>query len=159
MTMASNGRSLIGLWFDEQKYFADTINQTMAREELLPIFKQTDLWLDIYFKGHNPDFTPPIEMRTTPFRRAVWQIMLKIPFGKTMSYGEIAAQIAQQKGISKMSAQAIGGAVKHNAISLIIPCHRVIGSNGNLIGYAGGLDKKLKLLELEKVVSPINPRI
>ena len=150
MTMASDGTSLIGLWFDGQKYFADTIEKNTPQKDL-PLFKQTDKWLDIYFSGKSPEFTPPLTMHTTPFRKCVWEIMLTIPFGRTMTYGEIADKIAKQKGIEKMSAQAIGGAVGHNSISLIIPCHRVVGSNGNLTGYAGGLDKKIKLLEIERI--------
>ena len=150
MTMTSDGTSLIGLWFDGQKYFADTIEKSTPQKDL-PIFKQTDKWLDIYFSAKSPEFTPPLTMHTTPFRKCVWEIMLTIPFGRTMTYGEIADKIAKQKGIEKMSAQAIGGAVGHNSISLIIPCHRVVGSNGNLTGYAGGLDKKIKLLEIERM--------
>ncbi len=149
ITLASDGEAIVGLWFDGQKYFADIITQNTP-EKMLPIFKQTDKWLDIYFSGKAPDFTPSLVMKTTPFRKAVWEIMLSIPFGKTMTYGEIAAKIAKQKGLKQMSAQAIGGAVSHNSISLIIPCHRVIGTRGNLTGYAGGIDRKIKLLELEK---------
>ena len=148
ITTASDGTALTGLWFDGQKYFADSLD-TGYEEKDLPIFKQTDRWLDIYFSGKAPDFTPPLHMKTTNFRKAVWEIMLTIPFGKTMTYGEIADKIAKQKGISRMSAQAVGGAVGHNSISLIIPCHRVVGTNGSLTGYAGGIDKKIKLLEME----------
>ena len=108
----------------------------------LPIFDEICRWLDIYFSGKEPDFTPPLSMRTTPFRKAVWEIMLTIPYGQTMTYGEIAGIIAEQRGIDRMSAQAVGGAVGHNSISLIIPCHRVIGTDGSLTGYAGGIDKK-----------------
>ena len=150
ITMASDGDALIGLWLDGQKYFADT-RTPKPQEKDLPIFKLTDQWLDIYFSGKAPDFTPKIKMKTTPFRKMVWEIMLKIPFGQTMTYGQIATQIARQKGLKQMSAQAVGGAVGHNSISLIIPCHRVIGSKGQLTGYAGGLDKKTKLLQLEKI--------
>lgn len=153
ITMASDGRALVGLWFDGQKYFADTLNCAVPMTEAdLPIFKLTDEWLDIYFSGKAPDFTPPLEMRTTPFRKAVWEIMLTIPFGQTMTYGQIAVQIARQRGLVKMSAQAVGGAVGHNSISLIIPCHRVLGAHGALTGYAGGLDKKHHLLTLEGVM-------
>ena len=95
-------------------------------------------------------FTPPLSMKTTEFRKKVWKILLTIPYGKTMTYGEIAEKIAMDSGKAKMSAQAVGGAVGHNSISLIIPCHRVIGTNGSLTGYAGGIEKKKKLLELEK---------
>ena len=147
--MASDGNALIGLWFDEQKYFADTLGKEYEEKEL-PIFEQTKEWLDVYFAGKAPDFTPPLRMKTTEFRRAVWEIMLTIPFGKTMTYGEIAEKIAKQKGLSHMSAQAVGGAVGHNSISLIIPCHRVVGTNGSLTGYAGGIDKKVQLLTMEK---------
>lgn len=150
ITLASDGEALTGLWFDGQIYFADTMSEDSKKEEL-PIFVQTCHWLDSYFSGKEPDFTPRLKMNTTPFRKAVWEILLTIPFGKTMTYGEIAKLIAQNRGISHMSAQAVGGAVGHNSIALIIPCHRVVGSKGNLTGYAGGLDKKVKLLRLEGV--------
>lgn len=146
--LASDGESLTGLWFDEQKYFANCLADE-HEEKMLPIFEMTDRWLDIYFSGKAPNFTPPLNLKTTEFRKAVWEIMLSIPFGQTMTYGEIANRIARQKGIAQMSAQAVGGAVGHNSISLIIPCHRVIGTNGSLTGYAGGINKKVKLLEME----------
>lgn len=149
ITEASDGRFLIGLWFDGQKYFADTLDSDYE-EKRLPVFEQTDRWLDIYFSGRKPDFTPPLSMKTTAFRKAVWKILLTIPYGKTITYGEIADKIAKQKNIARMSAQAVGGAVGHNPISLIIPCHRVVGTNGSLTGYAGGIDKKVKLLTLEQ---------
>ena len=149
ITLASDGEALIGLWFDKQKYFADALDEKHEEKEL-QIFGQTKRWLDIYFSGKEPDFTPPLRMKTTLFRRAVWEIMLTIPYGQTMTYGEIAKKIAEQKGIKQMSTQAVGGAVGHNSISLIIPCHRVVGAKGSLTGYAGGIDKKIKLLTLEK---------
>ena len=149
ITLSSNGTELTGLWFDGQKYFGDTLPK-QYEEKSLPIFEQSARWLNIYFSGEAPDFTPPLSMQTTPFRKAVWEVMLTIPFGKTMTYGEIAKRIAQQRGLSKMSAQAVGGAVGHNSISLIIPCHRVVGTNGSLTGYAGGIEKKVQLLTLEK---------
>lgn len=148
ITAASDGSALTGLWFDGQRYFADTLSDKYE-EKNLPVFEQTDRWLDIYFSGKAPDFTPPLLIKTTEFRRAVWEILMTIPFGQTMTYGEISEKISSQRGIAKMSAQAVGGAVGHNSISLIIPCHRVVGKNGSLTGYAGGIDKKLKLLELE----------
>ena len=151
ITLASDGEALTGLWFDGQIYFADTMSDDSKKEEL-PIFVQTCHWLDIYFTGREPDFTPRLKMNATPFRKAVWEILLTIPFGKTMTYGDIAKLIAQNRGVSQMSAQAIGGAVGHNSIALIIPCHRVVGFKGNLTGYAGGLDKKVKLLRLEGVL-------
>ncbi len=150
ITIASDGKAITGLWFDGQKYFADTLDKDFEEKEL-PVFEQTDQWLNIYFSGNAPGFTPPLKMKTTPFRKVVWEIMLTIPFGQTMTYGMIADRIAKQKGLSRMSAQAVGGAVGHNAISLIIPCHRVVGANGSLTGYAGGLDRKVKLLSLERV--------
>ena len=150
ITLASNGESLSGLWFDGQKYFADTL--TAEHEERdLPIFRRTIRWLDLYFSGIAPDFTPPLELNTSPFRAAVWEILLQIPYGQVMTYGEIARAIAIKRGLGSMSAQAVGGAVGHNSISLIIPCHRVVGSNCSLTGYEGGIDKKNSLLTLEKV--------
>ncbi len=149
ITIASDGECLIGLWFDEQKYFVDAIKNENTEEKSLPIFDETIKWLDIYFSGKVPDFTPPLNMRTSSFRKEVWEIMLTIPYGKTMTYGEIAQTIAKRRGLKRMSAQAVGGAVGHNSISLIIPCHRVVGTNGSLTGYAGGIDKKVALLKME----------
>lgn len=149
ITLASNGTELTGLWFDGQKYFGATIPKEHI-EKNLPIFDQSTDWLDLYFSGKKPDFTPPLSMETTPFRQLVWKIMLTIPYGETMTYGEIADKIAKQKGLPKMSAQAVGDAAGHNCITLIIPCHRVVGTNGSLTGYAGGIDKKIQLLKLEK---------
>ena len=148
ITMASDGEQLTGLWFDGQKYYADTLDEE-HEERSLAVFEQTERWLDIYFSGEEPDFTPSLLMKTTDFRKAVWEILLAIPYGQTLTYGEIADRIAKQKGIGKMSARAVGGAVGHNSISLIIPCHRVVGTNGSLRGYAGGINRKIKLLEME----------
>ena len=151
ITLAGNGESLTGLWFDGQKFFPHKLISESIESEL-PIFTQTCNWLDIYFSGKIPDFTPSISLNTTPFRKAVYDILLTIPYGQTMTYGEIANIIAEQKGIERMSAQAVGGAVGHNPISIIVPCHRVIGTDGSLTGYAGGLDRKIKLLKLEKAL-------
>ena len=148
ITLGSDGEALTGLWFDGQKYFGDTLGGVYETKDL-PVFAKAKEWLDIYFSGRDPGFTPPLVMLTTPFRKAVWEIMLTIPFGQTMTYGQIAEIIAKQRGLTHMSAQAVGGAVGHNSISLIIPCHRVVGKNGSLTGYAGGIDKKIRLLELE----------
>ena len=150
ITLASDGKALTGLWFDGQKYYADTLDP-QHKEKCLPVFDEAVRWLDIYFSGREPGFMPKLRMKGTEFRKAVWKVLLTIPFGKTMTYGEIVAVIAKQKGVSHMSARAVGGAVGHNAISLIIPCHRVVGAKGSLTGYAAGIDKKMKLLELEKV--------
>ena len=148
ITMASDGDALIGLWFDGQKYFADVLDDEYE-ERKLPIFEETDRWLDTYFDGKEPEHTPPIRMKTSEFRKAVWEIMLTIPYGKTMTYGEIAKRIAKERGLVTMSAQTVGGAVGNNAISIIIPCHRVIGADGSLTGYAGGIARKRALLKLE----------
>lgn len=150
ITLASDGDALTGLWFDGQKYFADSLD-TEHESADLPIFEETKRWLDIYFSGREPDFTPALNMKTTPFRKAVWEVMLSIPYGRTMTYGRIAAELARRRGLESMSSQAVGGAVGHNSISLIIPCHRVVGTNGSLTGYAGGLDRKIALLELEGI--------
>lgn len=140
------------MWFNDQKYFADSL-ETHHQEKELSVFNETKKWLDIYFKGGIPDFTPKIYMRCSEFRKAVWNVMLKIPYGKTMTYGQIADIIAKEHGLKKMSAQAVGGAVGYNSISLIIPCHRVVGTSGSLTGYAGGINKKIQLLKLEKADS------
>ena len=116
----------------------------------LPVFEKTRRWLDSYFSGQVPDFLPPLSLKGTDFRMEVWEELLKIPYGKTVSYGEIAAAVARRRGLDRMSAQAVGGAVGHNPIAIIVPCHRVIGKDGSLTGYGGGLDKKTALLSLEK---------
>ena len=151
ITIASDGNALTGLWFDGQKYFGSTLSSEYE-ERPLPVFDQTESWLDLYFSGRDPGFTPPLCLRGTPFRRAVWEILLTIPFGHTVTYGEIAARLADRMGLPQMSARAVGGAVGRNPVSLIIPCHRVIGSDGSLTGYAGGPEKKLRLLEIEHPV-------
>lgn len=148
ITLASNGKELTGLWFDGQKGFAGNLPEEYEEKEL-PIFGQTKKWLDIYFSGKAPDFTPPVAMDgISPFRKRVWEIMLDIPYGQTRTYGQIAKQIESETG-KRVSAQAVGGAVGHNRISIVIPCHRVIGSDGNLTGYSGGVVKKTALLIAE----------
>lgn len=146
--LANDEIGLTGLWFDVGKNYADHLDLEYEEKET-PVLKQTKEWLTIYFSGKEPDFLPPIHMIGTPFQLSVWEILQKIPYGKTVTYGEIAKEIARMRGIPRMSAQAVGGAVGHNNISIIIPCHRVVGTNGSLTGYAGGLDKKEKLLTLE----------
>lgn len=148
MTIASNGNALIGLWFDEQKYFAATLSNEHKEKEL-PIFQQTKEWLDCYFNGENPGTIPATYLNGSSFRLVVWEILKEIPYGQIITYGDIAKKIVQRTGIVRMSAQAVGGAVGHNPISIIIPCHRVVGSNGSLTGYAGGILRKEKLLSLE----------
>ena len=152
MTLASDGQLLTGLWFDGQKHFASTLSAD-HEEQFLPIFEQTCRWLDIYFSGNNPSFMPPLRIIATPFAKRVCQIMLDIPFGSTTTYAVIARKIAEERGLKSMSAQAVGGAVGRNPISVIIPCHRVVGSNGALTGYASGLDRKQWMLEMERNVA------
>ena len=120
-----------------------------CRERPLPVFDQARCWLDCYFSGREPDFTPPLHLKGTPFRMAVWKLLLDIPYGTTMTYSAIAQALARQSGRSRMSAQAVGGAVGHNPVSIIVPCHRVVGTQGSLTGYAGGMEKKISLLRLE----------
>lgn len=144
VTMASDGNALIGLWFNGQKYFPAGILAAYEEKDLA-VFRETRQWLDVYFSGHAPAFTPPLLLSGTPFRKAVWEILLTIPYGQTVTYVEITRRLDQPR----MSSQAVGGAVAHNPISLIVPCHRVIGANGSLTGYAGGLDRKLYLLQME----------
>ncbi|MBY0759155.1 methylated-DNA--[protein]-cysteine S-methyltransferase [Sellimonas caecigallum] len=149
ITMAGTREELTGLWFDGQKYFESGLPKEREEKET-PVFQETKRWLSIYFQGKEPDFTPPLLLEGSEFRKAVWRILLTIPYGETMSYGEIARRIAKEQGQTRMSAQAVGGAVGHNPISIIVPCHRVVGTNGSLTGYAGGIDRKIRLLTLEK---------
>lgn len=153
MTMSSNGEALTGLWFDSSQQNSSSL-KGVKREKTnnsSKVFDEAEEWLNIYFTGRAPDFMPNISLDGTEFQKAVWDILLSIPYGEIMTYGEIADQIAKERGIKRMSAQAVGGAVSHNPISLIVPCHRVVGRNGKLTGYAGGIDKKLRLLRLEGV--------
>lgn len=150
ITLACDEEAVTGLWFNGQKHFGNSLPpDTQGRER--PLLKEAKKWLDIYFSGREPDFLPPLRYDSTPFRKAVCDIMLTIPYGRTMTYGDIAARVAHQRGLEKMSAQAVGGAVGHNPISLMIPCHRVVGTGGSLTGYGGGIARKVKLLELEHV--------
>ncbi len=185
ITLASDGHALTGLLFDGQKHFPATYRNSTSENPGLPVFEQTREWLDIYFAGECPDFIPPLAPQGTLFQQKVWKLLLAIPYGKTMTYGELAQRLVETcrgaslqgitsqgtllrnaslhgasprgatlKGMPRptksMSAQAIGGAVGRNPISLIIPCHRVIGANESLTGYAGGLERKKYLLELEQ---------
>lgn len=147
----SDGVKLTALYFDGQKYFVDTLKKEYKKVDI-KIFDETIKWLNIYFSGKAPSFTPALDMKGSDFRKRVWKIVLTIPFGRTMTYGQIADIIAKENGLKKMSAQAVGGAIGHNKISLIIPCHRVIGANGFLIGYAAGIDKKMWLLKMEEAL-------
>lgn len=151
ITLASDGEFLTGLWFDGQKYAGNALRKRTLSSKSLPIFSQTEKWLDIYFFGKAPDFTPPLKIAGSEFRKTVLKILQKIPFGNSSTYGEIAWKIAAEFGKKFMSAQAVGGAVAHNPISLIVPCHRVLGSSGKLTGYAGGIERKKFLLALERI--------
>ena len=147
--LAADEIGLTGLWFDGEKYFADHLPSEHTERET-QILVEVKRWLDIYFAGKEPDFLPPLHPIGSAFRQSVWELLLQIPSGKTTTYGEIARQLAEKRKLPRMSAQAVGGAVGHNEISIIIPCHRVVGTNGSLTGYAGGIDKKVKLLKLER---------
>ena len=147
--MAADHIGLTGLWFEGQKYFARSLDPEHTEQEL-PLFETVKRWLNLYFSGEEPAFSIPLHAAGTAFQEEVWEILCTIPYGKTMSYGAIAGRIAAKRGLKHLSAQAVGGAIGHNAISIIVPCHRVVGANGSLTGYAGGLDRKVKLLTLEK---------
>jgi O-6-methylguanine DNA methyltransferase len=150
--LASDGENLIGLWFESQKYYGGDIKDKMTQNNDLPVFTSTKAWLDRYFGGEKPDISGlPFAPRGGKFRQSVWDILCEIPYGECITYGDIARELAAKSGKASMSAQAVGGAVGHNPISIIIPCHRVVGSGGSLTGYAGGIDKKIELLKLEGV--------
>ena len=150
LLICSDGKMLTGLWFEDTRKQPAFLVETCHGASLPPVLQDTCRWLDRYFAGHQPDFTPDYRIENlTPFRKEVSDIMREIPFGKTMTYGEIANKIAQKQGIPKMSAQAVGGAVGWNPICIIVPCHRVMGANGNLTGYGGGIHNKIALLRLE----------
>lgn len=149
MTMASDGAALCGLWFDEQKYFGGTITAE-PQTVLLPVFEQTVSWLELYFGGRIPDFAPALKLCGTAFRKEVWRLLLELPYGQVTTYGALAERLVRQQKRLALSAQAVGGAVGHNPIALLVPCHRVIGADGSLTGYAGGLDRKKYLLALER---------
>ena len=144
IAIKSDGESLLGLWFDGQRFPASS-------DCVPPVVEEAKKWLDIYFSGRNPDFMPRLHIEGTPFQEKVWAILQTIPYGQTTTYGEIAKIIAKQRGIDQMSAQAVGNAVGQNPFPIIIPCHRVLGVKGKLVGYGGGLDRKVKLLKLEGI--------
>ncbi len=148
ITLSSDGAALTGLWFDGQKHFGTGLSDA-PQEVLLPVFSETEKWLALYFSGAIPDFTPALTLRGSPFQKAVWELLLTIPYGQTATYGQIARLLAKKQGLARVSAQAVGGAVGRNPISLIIPCHRVVGANGSLTGYAGGLERKAWLISIE----------
>ena len=149
--MAAEDGALTGLWLEGQKYFPSTLPEPSGEET--EIFARIRRWLDDYFAGRQPDVSAlPLAPKGSDFAQSVWRLLLEIPYGHTVTYGQLAARLAQQRGLAHMSAQAVGGAVGHNPISLIIPCHRVLGAKNQLTGYAGGLDVKTFLLKLEGVL-------
>lgn len=153
LTLSSDGEHLTGLWIEGQKYFGRTLGKEICEKEL-PLFDRTAEWLDRYFSGKRPAADLPLAPKGTDFQKEVWEILRTIPYGETTTYSRIAEKIAEKRGIPSMSAQAVGGAVGHNPISILIPCHRVIGSDGSLTGYAAGIRRKKALLQLEKEQTP-----
>lgn len=150
ITLACDGENLVGLWLEGQKYFGGSLAAPLEVRGDLPIFRQVRSWLDRYFAGGRPDPSAlPLAPAGSPFRQLIWRLLCEIPYGQVTTYGALAKQAAAQLGRDTMSGQAVGGAVAHNPISIIIPCHRVVGSSGSLTGYAGGISKKLWLLDLE----------
>lgn len=152
VTLASDGEALVGLWLENQKYFAQSVEEEMVEKPELPVFTLAGRWLDRYFAGEKPEIA---ELSLAPkgslFRQEVWKLLCEIPYGEVTTYGAIAKKMAEKLGRTDMSAQAVGGAVGHNPISIIIPCHRVVGTGGSLTGYAGGIEKKVQLLTMEGV--------
>ena len=153
LVLAEKEGALVGLWTEGQKYFLSSVKEEMEENKESVVLKQTIAWLERYFKKERPQIKElPLAPVGSAFRRDVWEMLCEIPYGETTTYGELARKIAEKRGIKRMSAQAIGGAVGHNPISIVIPCHRVIGSDGRLTGYAGGIEKKRMLLTLEGVI-------
>ena len=150
LTIACDGEHLTGLWLSEQKYFMANASEVKRKADL-PIFDETRAWLAQYFKGRDPGPIPSVKMSGTEFRMRVWKLLTEIPYGQLTSYGELARKVAAEKGMAKMSSRAVGGAVGHNPISIIVPCHRVIGSGGSLTGFGGGIARKIELLKLEGI--------
>lgn len=150
ITLSSDGEALTGLWFEGQTHFGSTLSGG-EEDKPLPLFDRTEEWLKDYFSGRDPGAAPPLAPKGTPFQRAVWQLLLDIPYGDTVTYGRLSQRLAERMGRKSMSPQAVGGAVGRNPISILIPCHRVVGSGGSLTGYAGGLERKILLLKREGV--------
>ncbi len=152
LTIVSDKNNIIGLFIDKQKYFLESITEDLIEDDNLEIFLKTKKWLDSYFKGEKPSLKDiPLKPRGTDFRKIVWSYLLEIPYGKTTTYKEITEKVKKKLNKDKMSPQAVGMAIGHNPISILIPCHRVISVDGKLTGYAGGIDIKKKLLELEQI--------
>ena len=150
LTVSSDGQNVSGLWIEGQNYFAKTLGKDVLKQDL-PVFEKVREWLAVYFSGKEPGFMPPLMPRGSPFQKSIWKYLCTITYGKTTTYGELAKQFESENKSKQTSARAIGGAVGRNPISILIPCHRVIGKNGNLTGYAGGITAKITLLQLEGV--------
>ena len=150
ITLRSDGEALTGLWFADDKHYGakDIAGAALAD---LDIFTQAEAWLAEYFAGREPKVSMPLKLQGSEFQMQVWRLLQDIPYGRLVTYGDVAKKIAAQKGLARMSAQAVGGAVGHNPLCIIVPCHRVVGANGSLTGYGGGMWRKVRLLELEKV--------
>jgi len=148
ITLAGDGTSLTGLWFEGQKHYGTTVG-CKSEEKSLPVFAETKKWLDVYFSGKEPDKTPSVAFDASDFQKIVWELLKEIPYGSTVTYGEIAALVSKKTG-KRSSARAVGCAVARNPVSVIVPCHRVVGAGGKLTGYAGGIDRKERLLALER---------
>ena len=153
MLLAADNSGLVGIWFQEAKHFGQGL-EPEGRVGDHPFLQEAERWLDRYFSGHEPEFQPPIHCQGSPFQQMVWGLLRQIPYGTTITYGELAARAAEQLGRPGMSAQAMGGAVARNPISVLVPCHRVVGADGSLTGYAGGLERKRQLLALEGANDP-----
>lgn len=150
ITLRSDGEALTGLWFaDDKHYGAKDIDGEVLAD--LDVFMQAEAWLAEYFAGREPKVSVPLKLQGSEFQMQVWRLLQDIPYGRLVTYGDVAKKIAAQKGVARMSAQAVGGAVGHNPLCIIVPCHRVVGANGSLTGYGGGMWRKVRLLELEKV--------
>lgn len=152
LTLASDGENLVGLWVEDQRYFGGKLKEKFAKKESLEVFFETKKWLDEYFLGKNPSAGKlPLKPEGSEFQRKIWGFLREIPYGETTTYAEISKKVAAWMKRERMSAQAVGGAIGRNPISVIIPCHRVVGTSGSLTGYASGIDNKIKLLKLEGV--------
>ena len=158
LTAASDGQSVTGLWLEGQKYYAATLDGDTEEREV-PVLGEVKRWMDLYFEGKRPDFCPPLAPKGSEFRQRVWKLLLNIPYGQVTTYGEIARSLEKEWGVEKVSARAVGNAVGHNPVSILIPCHRVVGADGSLTGYAGGIDKKVQLLKLEGISIGENEKI
>lgn len=159
ITLSSDGDSITGLWFEGQKFFGSTLCSGWLENDDIPLFHQTKEWLRLYFGGHGPGAIPPVRLIGTPFRLSVWHLLLEIPYGTVCTYGDIARRLAHRRGMTRLSAQAVGSAVAHNPISILVPCHRVVGAGGKLGGYAGGLPRKISLLEGEGSIGLIREKL